>query len=142
MVVKHEIACCRWASLQVSSSHNCSFTHNSAGTYGGAIAIETRANLTLSNSTLLNNSADTSGGALFLGDSSIAVVTAGSIVSGNHAGTQGGGGVYARDNSFISINGDTKVQGNVAGFGGGVCATDSAQVGREGSLQKYHTYGP
>lgn len=110
-------------------SHNCRFVENSANR--GAIAIRNSANLTLSNSSLSNNSANGSGGALVAFDTSVALITAGSIISGNHARTDGsgGGGVYASDNSVVTIDEDTEVHGNAAEYGGGVYAGYSAQVG-------------
>lgn len=112
--------------LQMFISHNCSHVDNSAS-YGAAIAAGGRADLRLSNSSLSNNSADNTGGALYLLDTSVTLVTS-CIISGNHAANSGGAGVFAGGISLLIINGDTKVQGNSAAFGGGVWASDLAQV--------------
>lgn len=135
-VLNDDGPCPTLAFLQMLVSHNCNFVDNSA-MFGGAIAVDTNANLTLSNISLLNNSANSLGGALFVIDTSVALVTAGSIISGNIAPSQGGdgGGVFASGKGLVTINGDTKVQGNAAGIGGGVCAGGSAQVGITGVIE-------
>lgn len=112
--------------MQAYLSNDCSFVGNSA-LYGGALYLDTNANLTIHNSTVLNNSANINGGAVYQQDSTIALVTAGSRILGNTAG-EGGGGIFCSANAQIAVTAYSLVLGNHADNGGGLCARNSALV--------------
>jgi RHS repeat-associated protein len=104
------------------SIDDCTISGNTATNAGGGIY--NYANLSVSNSTITDNSAKTGGGLFNYSNASIRT----SYITDNHA-TGGstvagkGGGIYSRNNSLDAF--DCTISGNTAALGGGLYSYDS-----------------
>ena len=92
---------------------------NPPGQPGGGVYLSASATLTLSNSTLSNNSS-VDGGAIYI-DSGGTLTVSGSTLSGNSAtGGADGGAIYINTGGTVTVNSNSTISGNSAGFGGGI----------------------
>ncbi len=95
--------------------NHCTVSNSNAGEFGRGGGVFSSRDLTVANSTVSGNSANSGGGV----EASRTVVLIDSIVSGNSASTLGGG-TYFLD-SFVSLHNST-ISGNHARSGGGIHA--------------------
>lgn len=119
---------------------------NSTSWRGGGIGVDYKATITVSDSTISDNSARRGGGGVFAYKGNVSV--AASTISGNSAGEAGGifyegngGGVYVAD-GFVTITSST-ISGNSAGgeeggvsygIGGGIFANDGNVISRDSTI--------
>lgn len=108
---------------------------------GGAVSIEDNATVTLDNSTLRSNTADTSGGAVhMLGPGSSKLVFSNrSYCAGNTAGISGGC-AYLVSGGVLNIDSSSAIAVNAARFGGGVALAALQTAPDLGSLRQ-RTFG-
>lgn len=105
---------------------NCLITGNKTAGAGGALATATDyANLTLNNSTISYNSANTTGGGLNLGKSASVTVN-GTTFNGNTAASHGGG-INGATTLTLDIANSTFIN-NTSGGNGGAIATSSGSI--------------
>lgn len=95
--------------------------------YGGGVAMyDENSSLTLNNSKIMYNYAETSGGGVYAnGGYNNITLNNGSKISNNKADKQYGGGVYLDDDhSKVILGENCKISGNEAKYGGGIYADD------------------
>ena len=89
---------------------------NGGGTSGGGIFMGNSSILNLNNSVVTGNSVSVDGGGIYMKDSTTAFISK-STVSGNSAPNGGGGGIYVFASGTLNIDSST-VSGNSSGNGG------------------------
>jgi predicted outer membrane repeat protein len=109
------------------SVNDCSFMSNSALYYGGAIFYQNGTNALIARSTFTNNSARLYGGAIYVQHSNISIVDCSLI--GNSARNGGGGGVafYGVD-SVVTLQGSSFSHNSATANGGAICSSGSMSV--------------
>ncbi|HEY9422091.1 MAG TPA: CSLREA domain-containing protein, partial [Thermoanaerobaculia bacterium] len=110
--------------LRVALIANSSVAGTGGSGVGGAIASE--GTLTLTDSTIANNTAQSSGGGLTLGGTAtLTNVT----ISGNQSSTDFGGGLYVFSDARATLNNVTVTANTAAKTGGGAFIENSAFIG-------------